>query len=148
MASNQVNPNLEESLYEHRIVVCFEEIKIKIDESAECKIRYKYSLFGSEEFISDPFPIEPGTNESQEIPSSAFWEHFIPPDVMNEGDLKTFLKNHPLSIKLYEKKNHLGTVTINMGKLYEPESQKRNPPAFKEFMNIMSTDSEKVIGTF
>ena len=47
MAIKQDKPNPEESLYEHRIVVCFEQIKIKIDESAECKIRYKYSLFGS-----------------------------------------------------------------------------------------------------
>ena len=145
MASNQIKSNPEESLIEHKIVVICQKIKIQLTKSARCTIRYEYPLFGSNEFISDTFPIKPLTNDSQEIPP--FWEHIVPPNLMNEGDLKTFLKNHHLSIKLFEKDTHLGTVTINLARVYDPESQKRNQQSFKEYMNIMSSDAEKVIGT-
>lgn len=149
MANNQVKLNSDESLFEHTIVVSLEHIKLQINEPALCTVRYKYSLFGSDEFISGTFPIKSGTNESQEIPPSGFWEHIIPPQAMNEGDLKTFLKKHPLSIKLFNENTHLGTVTIDLGRVYDPESQLRTQKSFKEYMNIMSTNAEKVsiIGT-
>ena len=144
MASSQL-PKTDEPLIEHKMVVICQEIKIHLNEPARCTIRYKYPLFGPNEFVSDTFPIKPGTNESQKIPP--FWEHIVPPNVMKEGDLKIFLKKHPLSIKLFENDRHLGTVTINLGRVYDPESQKRGQQSFKEYMNILSTDAGKVIGT-
>ena len=68
---------------------------------------------------------------------------------MNENDLETFLHNHPLSIQLFKENTLLGTVTINLGRVYDPESQRKTQQSFKEYMNITSTKAEGVstIGT-
>ena len=150
MESNKVKkPDPDESLIEHTIVVSLEYIKIQLNKSARCTIRYKYPLFGPDEFISGTFLIKAGTNESQEIPSLAFWEHIVPSNKMNEKDLETFLHNHPLSIQLFKENTLLGTVTINLGRVYDPESQRKTQQSFKEYMNITSTKAERVstIGT-
>ena len=75
-----------ESLVEHKFVVSFDHMKMKIDKAIDCNIKYSYSIFGAKEFISPEFSIAPGNNEFQEI-DLVYWEHIIKAEKMNEAEV-------------------------------------------------------------
>ena len=91
----------EESLMEYTIAVFFENITINLKKSINCIIKYMFpSFLGTREFENEPFAISPEVKGCQEVPSG-FREHIIP-EKMKESDVCTFLKNHPLCIKIYD----------------------------------------------
>ena len=131
-----------ESLVEHKFVVSFDHIKMKIGKAADCNIKYSYSIFGTKEFISPEFSIAPGNDEFQEI--DAYWEHIIKAEEMNGGQLKKFLDDNPMEIKVFEQNAHLGTVAINLSKLYEPNSTMVYQDSIKENLNIISEKNHPI----
>ena len=139
--TNAPSSNVE-SLVEHKFVVSFDHIKMKIGKAADCNIKYSYSIFGTKEFISPEFSIAPGNDEFQEI--DAYWEHIIKPEEMNGGQLKKFLDDNPIEIKVFEQNAHLGTVAVNLSKLYEPNSTMVYQDSIKENLNIISEKNHPI----
>ena len=95
-----------ESLVEHKFVVSFDHVKMKIDKAIDCNIKYSYSIFGAKEFVSPEFSIAPGNDEFQEI-DLVYWEHIIKAEKMNEVEVKKFLGDNPIEIKVFEENTHL-----------------------------------------
>ena len=115
---------------------------MKIDKPADCTIKYSYSMFGTKEFISPEFSITPGSNELQEI--DAYWEHIIKPEKMNEADVKIYLGDNPIEFKVFEQDVCLGTVEVNLSKMYEPNPTMVYQYSINENLNIISKNNHPI----
>ena len=60
----------EDPLYEYKFEVCLDEISMNTEKSIECTIKFRYSLFSSEEKSYSSFMINP--DGSSQIPG-----HFV-----------------------------------------------------------------------
>ena len=135
---------MDESLFRYMFVVNLDKIKLKTVDHKSYFVKYNYTLFGPEEVKSSPFSIQVEANESQEN-SNCFWEHLIPPEV-KEQEIKKTLKNETFHLEVHNKDKYLGTASIDLSRVYSPESQRVEQQSFKEELEIKSTN-KSVIGT-
>ena len=117
MAGNQT----EDSIVEHKFVVSLNEIKLDIEKSVECIIKYEYNLFCSYEVCTQPFSLLQEDSNFQAIPQDCCpQQNFF----ISTLKLKEHLKSYPLKIRVYDKDILLGNSTMELCKVYSPEADK------------------------
>ena len=132
-------------LMEHKFVVIVESVTLKNEKPTECTIRHSYPLFGNEEFISSTFSLKSGTKGDEEN-GLDLWEHIVMPQDFKEAEVRRFLTDNPFEIQLFTEENYLGNAKIQLSRIYDPTSQRRNQQSFKEELEIKSS-SDVSIGT-
>ena len=145
IVDQSVSEHSNQALKEHKFAVIIEHIKLKTNGPAKCNVRHSYPLFGKVQFISPSFSLESGQNGDDENYLD-FREHIVAPEAKSEEEIKTFLRDHPFEITLFQEENYLGQATIQLNRLYDPKSQKRLQKSFKENLVIKARDGS-VIGT-
>ena len=136
---SQVNDLL---LQKYKFVVSLDDIKLKLEEATQIRITYNYQLLRNEDFCTGLFLIKPRTDESQAIGydnNIAFWEHKLEQE-LDEEKLKEHFKCNILEFKLFSKNGEMGTVSLDLFKLFHPESQGVYQNTFTEWINIISKD--------
>ena len=127
----------EEKLVQHIFVVSLEQIKLNSNKSVEVVIRYNYSLFQENEVTTAPsIVIDPGS-ESIEIPPEQGFIKFKLKPTTKPSHVRIFLKSNPLVLQVFDQDNLLGKVTVNLGIIYDNESQKLSQQSFKKFFPVM-----------
>ena len=144
--------SLEESLsslffYKRRLIISLEEMRLKVNQPTRIRIVYNYPLVDEKEnFNTGIFLIKPGTEAIQTIGNDnagAFWEHELK-QKWDDETLREYFKGNLLEIKLMSKNEQLGQVTIDPLKLFDPQSQKVSQMSFKDWIDIISNNGEKI----
>ena len=124
---------MDQTVKDHKFVISLEEIKLHSTKQIQCTIRYNYKLFSDTEVCTSIFSINPEEDLPQKIPSSGFNEHQIQ-SMMKESEIKDFLKNNPLVIRLFNENTEIGNFTVNLMRLYDESSVKKtNNPSGRTY---------------
>ena len=133
----------DELLLEHEFTVSLKNIELSLNRTVQCMIKCRYQLFSRQEFSSGrTFSVDP--NDSKKIPTlfdSKFYKEFIVKPHKKESEMKDYLKNNPLIIGVYDEEIEIGTVNVNLMKLYEEESFTGAFNSFKEKFQILKKDN-------
>ena len=133
----------DELLLEHEFTVSLKNIELSLNRTVQCMIKCRYQLFSRQEFSSGrTFSVDP--NDSKKIPGhfdSKFYKEFIVKPHRKESEMKDYLKNNPLIIGVYDEEIEIGTVNVNLMKLYEEESFTGAFNSFKEKFQILKKDN-------
>ena len=144
---------MDETVQDHKFVISLEEIKLHSTEQIQCTIRYNYKLFSDTEVCTSIFTINPQEDLPQKIPSSGFNEYQIHSRI-KESEIKDFLKNNPLVIRLFDENTEIGNFSVNLMRLYDKSSIKSKQQSFKEdipiqeqnYSNNENVGEPKIIG--
>ena len=126
---------MDETVQDHKFVISLEEIKLHSTKQIQCTIRYNYKLFSDTEVCTSIFTINPQEDLPQKIPSSGFNEYQIHSRI-KESEIKDFLKNNPLVIRLFDENTEIGNFSVNLMRLYDKSSFKSKQQSFKEDIPI------------
>ena len=133
----------DELLLEHNFTVSLENIELSLNRTVQCMIKCRYLLFSRQEFSSGrTFSVDP--NDSKKIPTlfdTKFYKEFIVKPHKKESEMKDYLKNNPLVIRVYDEEIEIGTVNVNLMKLYEEESFTGTFNSFKEKFQILKNEN-------
>ena len=127
----------EEPLLEHEFSVSLENIELSLKRSVQCIIKYQYNLFAKKELSTDTigsFSVDP--NNPTKIPWKSYHDFVVKPHKKN-SEMKDYLKNNPLIIRVYDEEIEIGTVNVNLMKLYEEKSFKGTQQSFTEKFQIL-----------
>ena len=125
----------EEPLLEHEFSVSLENIELSLKRSVQCIIKYQYKLFAKKELTTiRTFSVDP--NNSTKIPWNEYHDFVVKPHKKNT-EMKDYLKNNPLIIRVYDEEIEIGTVNVNLMKLYEEKSFKATQQSFTEKFQIL-----------
>ena len=112
---------MDNPLFEHIFVVSLQKIKIDLDnKSAECRIKYNYSLLSNEEVSTSVFVID-GNNEFQDIPQSGFNQYIL--SSKTTDDIREFLDNNLLEFHVFDHETKIGSGSINLTEIYSDGSR-------------------------
>ena len=112
----------EEPLLEHEFSVGLDNIELSLNRTVQCIIKYQYKNFAKKELSTVmAFSVDP--NDSRKISLNNENEFIVKPH-KKESEMKDHLKNNPLIIRVYDEEIEIGTVTVNLMKLYEEKSFK------------------------
>ena len=132
-----------EPLLEHEFTVSLKNIELSLNRTVQCMIKCRYQLFSRQEFSSGrTFSVDP--NDSKKIPTlfdSKFYKEFIVKPHKKESEMKDYLKNNPLIIRVYDEEIEIGTVNVNLMKLYEEESFTGTFNSFQEKFQILKKEN-------
>ena len=106
---------------DHRFEILFRKIKLILDKPIECSIMYEYDLFSSNEVWTRSFTVNAEDSISQEIPSNCCPEYQF---TTSNPKIKEHLNSNPLKAQVFDKDTLLGNATIDLGRLFSPESDK------------------------
>ena len=106
----------EIELFEHKIVISLQKIKLNLEKIVDCILKYEYNLLESHEISSAPgFKVTP--EQTEMIPTSGYREYRIPTTVSKDA-VRKFMEKNPLEILVYDDAILLGISTINLGRLF------------------------------
>lgn len=111
----------EDSIVEHKLILCLNEIKLDIDRPVECIIKYEYNLFCSYEICTQPFFLHQEDSNFQAIPGDCCPQRSF---FISTPKIKEHLESCPLKIRLYDKDVVLGKSTMELCKVYSSEADK------------------------
>ena len=117
---SEKNP-LDEQVLKYKFIANLKRIRLTIDKSIDCVIKYKYKPFcGTEVSTAPSFSVEPheGLNEGKDIKRGYCEYNFS----AKETALKKPLEKHPLHIRIFDEAQHLGTASVNLSKLFTTEA--------------------------
>ena len=126
---------MDETVQDHKFVISLEEIKLHSTKQIQCTIRYNYKLFSDTEVCTSIFTINAQEDLPQKIPPSGFNEYQIHSRI-KESEIKDFLKNNPLVIRLFDENTEIGNFSVNLMRLYDKSSDKTKQQSFKEDIPI------------
>ena len=133
----------DELLLEHEFTVSLKNIELSLNRTVQCMIKCRYQLFSRQEFSSGrTFSVDP--NDPKKIPTlfdSKFYKEFIVKPHKKESEMKDYLKNNPLIIRVYDEEIEIGTVNVNLMKLYEEESFTGTFNSFQEKFQILKKEN-------
>ena len=133
----------DEPLLEHEFIVSLDNIELNSNRTVQCIIKYQYKLFARKDFSTGrTFSVNP--NESKKIPTlfaTEFYNEFIVKPHKKKSEIKDHLKNNPLIIRVYDEEVEIGTVNVNLMKLYEEESFHGTQNSFKEKFQILKKEN-------
>jgi hypothetical protein len=128
----------EEPLLEHEFTVDLENIEFSLNRTVQCTIKYQYKIFAKKELTTvKKFSVDP--NDSRKIPYYSDNQFIVKPH-KKESEVKDHLKNNPLIIRVYDEDIEIGTVNVNLMKLYEEESFKGTQQSFTEKFEILKKE--------
>ena len=133
----------DELFLEHQFTVSLKNIELSMNRTVQCMIKCRYQLFSRQEFSSGrTFSVDP--NDPKKIPTlfdSKFYKEFIVKPHKKESEMKDYLKNNPLIIRVYDEEIEIGTVNVNLMKLYEEESFTGTFNSFQEKFQILKKEN-------
>ena len=129
----------EEPLLEHEFSVSLENIELSLKRTVQCIIKYQYNLFAKKELSNGKkFSVDP--NNPKKISWNPYREFIVKPHKKN-SEMKDHLKNNPLIIRVYDEDIEIGTVNVNLLKLYEEKSFKGTQQSFTEKFQIFKKEN-------
>ena len=133
----------DELLLKCKFAVDLISIQLNLKRPIQCTIKYRYKLFYGKSICTEKFTAFPDMDEGQKIPDSGYYDDLIRSSV-KESELKDYLKNNELMIRVYDDEMIVGTARVDLMKFFDEESPKGCQRSFFEKVSISKEDESEV----